>query len=72
MKVFKFIVLVIFSFFLFEVFPRLMLFMNIIFVKERLGRVDGGMMEFSLDRNVNKTGDIWHICIKVIFDLACN
>ncbi|PQQ14330.1 isoamylase 3 chloroplastic [Prunus yedoensis var. nudiflora] len=31
---------------------------------ERLGRVDGGMMEFSLDRNVNKTGDIWHICIK--------
>ncbi|RXH92810.1 hypothetical protein DVH24_042584 [Malus domestica] len=31
---------------------------------ERLGGLDGGMMDLPLDRNVNKTGDIWHICIQ--------
>ncbi|KAM1292708.1 hypothetical protein PS1_020000 [Malus domestica] len=32
--------------------------------REKLGGLDGGMMELPLDPNVNKTGDIWHICIK--------
>ncbi|XP_024024358.1 isoamylase 3, chloroplastic isoform X1 [Morus notabilis] len=27
-------------------------------------RTDGGMVELALDPKVNKTGDVWHICIK--------
>ncbi|KAA8538124.1 hypothetical protein F0562_027732 [Nyssa sinensis] len=27
-------------------------------------RLDGGMMELTLDPHVNKTGDIWHICVE--------
>ncbi|GLT73053.1 hypothetical protein SLA2020_449390 [Shorea laevis] len=30
----------------------------------KFGRLDGGMMELALDPHVNKTGDIWHICIE--------
>ncbi|KAK3230950.1 hypothetical protein Dsin_002831 [Dipteronia sinensis] len=29
-----------------------------------LDRLDGGMIELALDPRVNKTGDIWHICIE--------
>ncbi|XP_040950200.1 isoamylase 3, chloroplastic isoform X1 [Gossypium hirsutum] len=29
-----------------------------------LDMLAGGMIEFSLDPNLNKTGDIWHICIE--------
>nr|XP_023872400.1 isoamylase 3, chloroplastic-like [Quercus suber] len=29
-------------------------------------RWDGKMMELTLDPHVNKTGDIWHICIEVV------
>ena len=29
-------------------------------------KLDGGMVEFILDPQVNKTGDIWHICVEVI------
>ncbi|XP_039041589.1 isoamylase 3, chloroplastic-like isoform X3 [Hibiscus syriacus] len=29
-----------------------------------LNKLDGGMIEFSLDPRLNKTGDIWHICIE--------
>jgi isoamylase len=29
-------------------------------------RTDGGMIEVALDPKVNKTGDIWHICIEVV------
>ncbi|PON70059.1 Glycoside hydrolase [Trema orientale] len=32
--------------------------------REALGRTDGGMVELALDPQANKTGDIWHICIK--------
>lgn len=32
--------------------------------REKLDRLDGGMMELVLDRNLNKTGNIWHICIE--------
>ncbi|XP_059631302.1 isoamylase 3, chloroplastic isoform X2 [Cornus florida] len=28
------------------------------------GRIDGGMMELTLDPRINKTGDTWHICIE--------
>lgn len=35
------------------------------FFREQLGGPDGGMTELALDPNMNKTGDIWHICIKV-------
>uniref|UniRef100_A0A5B7BHN1 isoamylase n=1 Tax=Davidia involucrata TaxID=16924 RepID=A0A5B7BHN1_DAVIN len=27
-------------------------------------RLDGGMMELTLDPHMNKTGDIWHICVE--------
>jgi hypothetical protein len=27
--------------------------------------LDGGMIELALDPHLNKTGDIWHICIEV-------
>jgi len=27
--------------------------------------LDGGMIEMVLDPDLNKTGDIWHICIEV-------
>ncbi|KAJ7958969.1 putative Isoamylase [Quillaja saponaria] len=30
----------------------------------KLGTLDGGMIELALDPQVNKTGDIWHICIE--------
>ncbi|PON49756.1 Glycoside hydrolase [Parasponia andersonii] len=32
--------------------------------REALGKTDGRMVELALDPRVNKTGDIWHICIK--------
>lgn len=32
--------------------------------KGKFHRLDGGMVELALDPNVNKTGDIWHICIE--------
>jgi len=28
-------------------------------------RIDDGMLEFKLDPDDNRTGDIWHICIQV-------
>ncbi|KAM7258061.1 hypothetical protein ACFE04_013802 [Oxalis oulophora] len=30
----------------------------------KLGSLEGGMIELSLDPSVNKTGDIWHICVQ--------
>lgn len=33
-------------------------------------RLDDGMMELTLDPHVNKTGDIWHICIEVVWLLG--
>ncbi|XP_060673369.1 isoamylase 3, chloroplastic isoform X2 [Ziziphus jujuba] len=32
--------------------------------REKTGGPDGGMVELALDPQMNKTGDIWHICIK--------
>ncbi|KAF8411410.1 hypothetical protein HHK36_003959 [Tetracentron sinense] len=32
--------------------------------REKLGGLDTGMMELTLDSHMNKTGDIWHICIE--------
>ncbi|XP_061371721.1 isoamylase 3, chloroplastic [Gastrolobium bilobum] len=29
-----------------------------------IGTLDGGMIELALDPHLNKTGDIWHICIE--------
>lgn len=37
------------------------------FSREEHDKLDGGMVELTLDRRVNKTGDIWHIFIEVIF-----
>lgn len=41
--------------------------MDLIWFSGNLGRLDGGMVELALDPQVNKTGDIWHICVKVVF-----
>lgn len=30
-----------------------------------IGTPDGGIIELALDPHLNKTGDIWHICIEV-------
>jgi hypothetical protein len=40
-------------------------------IRGKFGRLDGGMMELALDPHVNKTGDIWHICIEVVLLLGC-
>ncbi|KAK9270864.1 hypothetical protein L1049_026450 [Liquidambar formosana] len=32
--------------------------------RENLDRLDGGMMELELDPHINRTGNIWHICIE--------
>ncbi|XP_058221329.1 isoamylase 3, chloroplastic isoform X2 [Rhododendron vialii] len=32
--------------------------------REEHDKLDGGMVELTLDPRVNKTGDIWHICIE--------
>ncbi|KAL5779792.1 hypothetical protein ACOSQ2_010529 [Xanthoceras sorbifolium] len=32
--------------------------------RENLDGLDGGMIELSLHPHINKTGDIWHICVK--------
>ncbi|GAB4861303.1 Isoamylase 3, chloroplastic [Ancistrocladus abbreviatus] len=32
--------------------------------REKYDTLDGAMSEFKLDPNVNRTGDIWHICFK--------
>ncbi|KAF7141222.1 hypothetical protein RHSIM_Rhsim06G0077600 [Rhododendron simsii] len=32
--------------------------------REEHDKLDGGMVELTLDPHVNKTGDIWHICIE--------
>lgn len=40
-------------------------------IRGKFGRLDGGMMELALDPRVNKTGDIWHICIEVVLLLGC-
>ncbi|KAE9457384.1 hypothetical protein C3L33_10706, partial [Rhododendron williamsianum] len=34
------------------------------FSREEHDKLDGGMVEMTLDPRVNKTGDIWHICIE--------
>ncbi|KAG4914964.1 hypothetical protein JHK87_052521 [Glycine soja] len=37
--------------------------------------LDGGMIEMVLDPDLNKTGDIWHICIEggaTLVDIACD
>lgn len=33
-------------------------------------RLDDEMMELTLNPHVNKTGDIWHICIEVVWLLG--
>lgn len=40
------------------------------FSREEHDKLDGGMVEMTLDPRVNKTGDIWHICIEVVFDFG--
>lgn len=32
--------------------------------REKLDYLDGGMLEIKLDPQMNKTGDIWHICVE--------
>lgn len=34
-------------------------------IKGIFGRLDDGTLELALDPRMNKTGDIWHICIEV-------
>ncbi|XP_052201670.1 isoamylase 3, chloroplastic isoform X2 [Diospyros lotus] len=34
------------------------------FPEREYDKLDGGMVEFILDPQVNKTGDIWHICVE--------
>jgi hypothetical protein len=41
-------------------------------IRGKFGRPDGDMIELALDPHVNKTGDIWHICIEVILLLGCS
>lgn len=36
-----------------------------------IGALDSGMIELALDPHLNKTGDIWHICIEVSLLFDC-
>ena len=36
------------------------------YFRESIDTLDGGMIELALDPHLNKTGDVWHICIEVL------
>ena len=36
------------------------------FFREKQNRMDDIMVELTLDPDVNRTGNIWHICVEVV------
>ena len=46
-------------------------FAGLIYYRENSGTMEGGMIELTLDPHLNKTGDIWHICIEVLLYSDC-
>ena len=42
------------------------IFVFIMYFRESIDTLDGGMIELDLDSHLNKTGDVWHICIEVL------
>lgn len=44
---------------------------TLLFLRGVHERLVGNVIELALDPHVNKTGDIWHICIEVVIPPFC-